>query len=156
MHRHLQLPKMIVDSLLPRPRTLSGLLAITLFASGCSPLVFREPATPPSHAFISYEAPKPGNKSLRLAIKDLIDIKGEVTSAGSEYLYKHAKTGKGRRGMFADRMQARGSNRRENESQRVGHRSFRFQRLFRNADQPSCQGPCAEGIFERLRCSGGA
>ena len=30
MHGHLQLPKKIVDSLFPRPRTLSGLLAITL------------------------------------------------------------------------------------------------------------------------------
>jgi amidase len=94
MQRHLQLAKMTVDSLLPPPRTPSGLLAITLFASGCSPLVFREPATPPPHAFISYETPKPANKSLRLAVKDLIDIKGEVTSAGSEYLYKHAKPAK--------------------------------------------------------------
>jgi amidase len=44
--------------------------------------------------------------------------------------------------MFADRTPARGSYRGENESQRVRHRSFRFQRLFRNADQPGCQGPC--------------
>lgn len=94
MHGLLQLPKMIFDSLFPRTRTLSGLLLIALFASGCSPLVFREPATPAPYAFISYEAPKPGNKSLRLAVKDLIDIKGEVTSAGSEYLYKHAKPAK--------------------------------------------------------------
>jgi hypothetical protein len=77
---------MIIDRLFSRPRALGGLLLITLFASGCSPLVFREPATPPPHAFISYEAPKPGNRSLRLAVKDLIDIKGEVTSAGSQYL----------------------------------------------------------------------
>jgi amidase len=94
MHGHLQLPKMIIDSLFPRTRTLSGLLLIALFASGCSPLVFREPATPAPYAFISYGAPKPGNKSLRLAVKDLIDIKGEVTSAGSEYLNKHAKPAK--------------------------------------------------------------
>jgi hypothetical protein len=73
---------MIVDSLPPRPRALSGLLAITLFASGCSPLVFREPATPPPHAFISYETPKPGNKSLRLAVKDLIDIKERSPQPG--------------------------------------------------------------------------
>ena len=94
MHGHQQLLKMIIDSLFPRTRILSGLLLIALLANGCSPLVFRKPATPPPHAFISYEAPQPGNKSLRLAVKDLVDIKGEVTSAGSEYLYKHAKPAK--------------------------------------------------------------
>jgi amidase len=85
---------MIIDSLFPRPQILSGLLLITLLASGCSPLVFKKPASPLPHAFISFEAPSPGNKSLRLGVKDLIDIKGEVTSAGSEYLYKHAKPAK--------------------------------------------------------------
>ena len=81
---------MTTDVLFARSRAVIGLLAITL-VSGCSPLVFRKPATPPPHAFISYKPPKPGDKSLRLGVKDLIDIKGEVTSAGSEYLYKHAK-----------------------------------------------------------------
>ena len=84
---------MITDALLPRVRAMGGLLLIALFASGCA-LSSRKPATPPPHAFISYEAPKPGDKSLRLGVKDLIDIKGEVTSAGSEYLYKHAKPAK--------------------------------------------------------------
>jgi hypothetical protein len=37
--RHLQ--KMTIDSLFLRPGTLTGPLVITLFASGCSPLVFR-------------------------------------------------------------------------------------------------------------------
>ena len=73
---------MIIDSPFPRTRTLSSILLITLLANGCSPLVFREPATPPPHALISYEAPKPGNKSLRLAVKDLIDIKGEAPQPG--------------------------------------------------------------------------
>ncbi len=82
---------MTIDILFLRFRAVSGLLLIALCASGCSPLVFRKPATPPPHAFISYDPPKPGNKSLRLGVKDLINIKGEVTSAGSEYLYKHAK-----------------------------------------------------------------
>ena len=39
-------------------------------------------------------SPEAGQQVLRLAVKDLIDIKGEVTSAGSEYLYKHAKPAK--------------------------------------------------------------
>jgi amidase len=85
--------EMITDALFPRVRAVGGLLLIALFASGCA-LSSRKPATPPPHAFISYEAPKPGDKSLRLGVKDLIDIKGEVTSAGSEYLYKHAKPAK--------------------------------------------------------------
>ena len=85
---------MIIDSLFPHLQILSGLLLITLLASGCSPLVFRKPAAPLPYAFISFEAPSPGNKSLRLGVKDLIDIKGKVTSAGSEYLYKHAKPAK--------------------------------------------------------------
>ena len=94
MPGHLRFPAMIIDSLFPHPQTLSALLLITLFASGCSPLVFRKPATPLPYAFISCEALKRGNKSLRLGVKDLIDIKAEVTSAGSEYLYKHAKPAK--------------------------------------------------------------
>jgi amidase len=87
-------PKMTTDTLFTRVRAAGGLLLIVLFASGCSPLVFRKPATPPPHAFISYEAPKRGDTALRLGVKDLIDIKGQVTSAGSELLYKHAKPAK--------------------------------------------------------------
>ena len=85
---------MTTGALFLRVRAVGVMLMITLFAGGCSPLVFRKPVTPPPHAFISYRAPKPGDKSLRLGVKDLIDIKGEVTSAGSEYLYKHAKPAK--------------------------------------------------------------
>lgn len=40
------------------------------------------------HAFISYWPPK-GNPGIRLAIKDNIDMKGIVTTAGSEYFAKH-------------------------------------------------------------------
>jgi len=65
----------------------AGGLALVLV--GC--VGFQKPVTPPPHAFISYRTPDPGDKSLRLGVKDLIDMKGEVTSAGSEYLSKHAK-----------------------------------------------------------------
>ena len=86
---------MITDALLPRARDSWAVFSlIALFASGCSPLIVQEAGHAAPHAFISYEAPKPGDKSLRLGVKDLIDIKGEVTSAGSEYLYKHAKPAK--------------------------------------------------------------
>lgn len=84
---------MTIDPPFLRPRAIVGLLVLALL-SGCSPSLFRKPATPPPHAFISYRPPKPGDKSLRLGVKDLIDMKGEVTSAGSEYLYKHAKPAK--------------------------------------------------------------
>jgi amidase len=83
--------KTMIHRFLPRFRSVSGLLLIALLTSACSPLVFRKPATPPPHAFISYTPPKPGSKALTLGVKDLINMKGEVTSAGSEYLYKHAK-----------------------------------------------------------------
>jgi amidase len=82
---------MSIDVFFRRLRSVTCLLLAVYCASGCSPLVFRKPATPPPHAFISYHSPSPDNKALRLAVKDLINMKGEVTSAGSEYLYKHAK-----------------------------------------------------------------
>jgi Asp-tRNA(Asn)/Glu-tRNA(Gln) amidotransferase A subunit family amidase len=41
------------------------------------------------HAFIKYWPPPKGDTGLRLAVKDLIDMKSEVTSAGSEYFAKH-------------------------------------------------------------------
>jgi len=39
-----------------------------------------------SHSFIVYWPPPENSKQLRLAVKDLIDMKGVVTSAGSEYV----------------------------------------------------------------------
>lgn len=68
----------------------AGLLV--LLETGCSGL--QPPATPPPHAFIRYCPPGPGDTSLRLGVKDLIDMRGQVTSAGSEYLYKHAPPAK--------------------------------------------------------------
>ena len=48
------------------------------------------PASPTrDRAFVSYHPPPPGDRSLRLAVKDLIDVRGEVTTAGSEYLAKN-------------------------------------------------------------------
>ncbi|RBP46553.1 Asp-tRNA(Asn)/Glu-tRNA(Gln) amidotransferase A subunit family amidase [Roseimicrobium gellanilyticum] len=76
---------------IPVPRAAAGALTLTaLLLTSCSFSGLRKPATPEPHAFISYKAPAPGDTNLRLAVKDLIDMKGEVTSAGSEYLYKNA------------------------------------------------------------------
>jgi amidase len=43
------------------------------------------------HAFIDYFPPAKGDTRLRLAVKDNIDMKGHVSTAGSEYLYRHGK-----------------------------------------------------------------
>lgn len=75
------------------PRSLSRpLYAITLAMvsftlNGCTST--RPARSPMDHAFISYWPAPKGNQSLRLAVKDFIDVKGHVTSAGSEYLAKH-------------------------------------------------------------------
>ena len=64
---------------------LIGFLLATC-VTGCGNL--QEPSTSDSfdHAFIRYWPPRKESKSLRLAVKDLIDMKGVVTTAGSEYI----------------------------------------------------------------------
>lgn len=42
------------------------------------------------HSFVKYYPPPEGDKRLKLAVKDNMDMKGEVTSAGSEYLSKNS------------------------------------------------------------------
>ena len=58
---------------------LSGLL-LMCFISGCS----TSRVGTRDRAFIVYWPPK-NSQQLRLAVKDLIDVKGVVTTAGSEY-----------------------------------------------------------------------
>ncbi|HEY5741626.1 MAG TPA: amidase [Terrimicrobiaceae bacterium] len=64
------------------------LFLLTNFLLGC--------AIPTGHvesrdrAFIRYWPPPSENHQLRLAVKDLIDVKGEVTTAGSKYFAKNA------------------------------------------------------------------
>lgn len=69
---------------------LSAHLIAAMFTSGCLSIKPSHPATPPPHAFIRYDPPPKGDTRLRLAVKDLIDIKGQVTSAGSRLLYETA------------------------------------------------------------------
>jgi amidase len=65
--------------------TAVGLLIVACFTS-CSMNQSQAPSRSPDRAYIDYwPAPRAGNQ-LRLAIKDNIDTKGVVTSAGSEYL----------------------------------------------------------------------
>lgn len=63
---------------------LPGLLSLGLLG-GCTSSLFDFSKTSRSHAFITYRAP-PKDGSLRLAVKDLIDVRGMVTSAGASYL----------------------------------------------------------------------
>jgi amidase len=58
-------------------------LASLMLCSGCS-LLPRPNKLSGNRAFIDYWPPKPDSKQLRLAVKDNIDMKGVVTTAGSE------------------------------------------------------------------------
>ena len=64
---------------------LIGLLLITCF-SDCAILQRQSTSYSYDHAFIRYWPPPKESKRLRLAVKDLIDIKGVVTTAGSKYV----------------------------------------------------------------------
>ena len=75
--------------LLPAARLILGLCLIAGFA-GCAPLPLHSRTGTPNNAFIAYWPPPKGSERLRLAVKDFIDVKGVVTSAGSEYLLKNA------------------------------------------------------------------
>jgi amidase len=65
--------------------TAGGLLIVACLTS-CSMNLSQAPNRSPDRAYIDYwPAPRASNQ-LRLAVKDNIDIKGVVTSAGSEYV----------------------------------------------------------------------
>ena len=70
--------------LVTRP-VLSALSLLSLL-SGCSTPVRH--AASSDRAFILYWPPPENSHQLRLAVKDLIDVKGAVTTAGSKYLAK--------------------------------------------------------------------
>lgn len=67
---------------------LSILVPVSFF-SGCSTPQNRTARRSPDHAYIIYWPPPAGGGQLRVAVKDLIDMKGFVTTAGSEYFAKH-------------------------------------------------------------------
>src|SRR6201982_143751 len=64
---------------------LVGLLLVTLL-DGCGVLQRPSASYSYDHAFIRYWPPRKESGSLRLAVKDLIDMKGVVTTAGSHYV----------------------------------------------------------------------
>jgi len=71
------------------PRAWLGMIVLTFFSGGCK--VLEKSTTIAPHAFVTYQAPKSGDKSLKLGIKDLIDVRGQITTSGSEYFVRHGK-----------------------------------------------------------------
>ena len=74
-----------------RPHLLTLILPGVLLAGGftaCSTPGGNVARDTREHGFIVYWPPVEGGKGLRVAVKDLIDMKGVVTSAGSEFLAK--------------------------------------------------------------------
>ncbi len=67
---------------------LPAILLIHCF-SACSVLENRRTERARENAFIAYWPPSEQNTGLRLAVKDNIDMKGVVTTVGSEYLAKN-------------------------------------------------------------------
>ena len=68
-------------------RVLAGLLLPGLLST-CSPAWQDQAQRRRNHVFIDYWPPPKDDSRLRLAVKDLIDMQGVVTTAGSEYLAK--------------------------------------------------------------------
>jgi len=67
----------------------AGLFLVGSLAS-CSTLPRRPASATPDHAFITHWPAPPRSKRLRLAVKDLIDMKGVVTTAGSAFLARNS------------------------------------------------------------------
>lgn len=70
-------------------RCILAVLSAAYFLTGCSSPLSRSGSVSKDHAFITYWPPPENSGHLRLAVKDLIDMKGMVTTGGSEYLAKN-------------------------------------------------------------------
>lgn len=66
------------------PLSFALLLPALVLCSGCSLLPRFNAKLPGDRAFIAHWPDAPGDRNLRLAVKDNIDMKGVVTTAGSE------------------------------------------------------------------------
>lgn len=66
-------------------------LSLLLLLPGCYTPNSDPASVSRGHSFTKYYPPSEGDKRRRLAVKDLIDMKGEITTAGSEYLAENGK-----------------------------------------------------------------
>src|ERR1700688_724726 len=64
-------------------------LFLTCLLNGCSILGNHSTTGSRDHVYIHYWPVASGGNRIRLAVKDHIDLKGVVTSVGSEYVAKH-------------------------------------------------------------------
>jgi len=64
------------------------------FFNGCASPLRQPVSATQNRAFIAYWPPAEDSTRLRLAVKDLIDLKGVVTTAGSEFLAKSSPPAK--------------------------------------------------------------
>jgi Asp-tRNA(Asn)/Glu-tRNA(Gln) amidotransferase A subunit family amidase len=76
------------------PGIILGGLILASWLNGCAIPKARPTSATRDRAFIEYWPPAKDSKKLRLAVKDLIDMKGVVTTAGSEFLLKHSSLAK--------------------------------------------------------------
>lgn len=75
-----------------KPSRVLALVSLPILLSGCSTLVDHAARSPAGdRAFITYWPAPEGGGHLRLAVKDNIDVRGVVTSAGSEYFAKNRR-----------------------------------------------------------------
>ena len=65
-----------------------GVMLLVSFLSGCVTPFNHEASITRNEAFIDYWPPPKDTADLRLAVKDLIDLQGVVTTAGSQYFEK--------------------------------------------------------------------
>jgi len=70
-------------------RVLAG-LSLALLLQSCALPLGPDASVTRDHAFISYSPAESHSGKLRLAVKDIIDMKGKVTTAGSQHLAKNA------------------------------------------------------------------
>ena len=83
---------------MPFSWTVAGMILFGLIVAsclnGCAIPNARPTSATRDRAFIEYWPPAKDSKQLRLAVKDLIDMEGVVTTAGSEFLLKHSSPAK--------------------------------------------------------------
>ena len=73
----------------PHLLRISAGLCFAGFLGGCSIFPTHRGTGSPDDAFITYWPPAGNSGRLRLAVKDLIDVKGVISTAGSEYIAEH-------------------------------------------------------------------